>query len=148
MRLMSAGSVMRSQMCLVSRVSDWIAMVLNGAMIPISAVVSLPRLRIRAVSGIPFPLPLVPLLISSASQTLRYLKSWDGSCSRQRPTRLMRSVIRYISGVFWDRGTPTGAGRRMMVWISLMALRKVFVGSVVEGAAARIGSNSSLGLKM
>ena len=97
MRLMSAGSVMRSQMCLVSRVSDWMAMVLNGAMIPISAVVSLPRLRIRAVSGIPFPLPLAPLLISSVSQTLRCLKSWDGSCSRQRPTWLMRSVIRYSS---------------------------------------------------
>ena len=154
MRLMSAASVMRSQMCLTVGVSDWMAMVLNGAMIPISAVVSLPKLRISAVSGIPFPLPLAPLLISSASQTLRYLNSWDGSCSRQRPTWLMSSVIRYISGVFWDRGTPTGAGRRTMVWISLMAFSRAGVPPPHDGsnfalatAAARIGSNSSLVLK-
>ena len=101
MRLMSAASVMRSQMCLTVGVSDWRAMVLNGAMIPISAVVSLPKLRIRAVSGIPFPLPLAPLLRRSASQTLRYLKSCDGSCSRQRPTVLMRWTIRLSSSPYW-----------------------------------------------
>ncbi len=75
MRLISAASVMRSHICLTVGVSDWIEIVLNGAMIPISAVVSLPKLRIRAVSGIPFPLPLAPLLIRSASHTLRCLKS-------------------------------------------------------------------------
>ncbi len=70
-------------------------------MMPISAVESLPRLRIKAVSGIPFPLPLAPLLVRSASQTLRCLKSWDGSCSRQRPTVLMRWAILSISSAYW-----------------------------------------------
>ena len=157
MRLMSAASVMRSQMCLTVGVSDWMAMVLNGAMIPISAVVSLPKLRIRAVSGIPFPLPLAPLLKRSASHTFLCLKSCDGSCSRQSPTVLMRWMIRSSSpwaGAEAEAEAEAEAGRRMMVWISLMAFRSAGVPPPHDGstfalatAASRIGSNSSLDLK-
>jgi len=68
-RLMSWASVMRSQMA----VTEGVAM--DCVMMPISAVLSLPKLRIKAVSGIPFPLPLAPLFVRSASQTLRCLNS-------------------------------------------------------------------------
>ena len=93
---MSAASVMRSQMSLTE-----VVMAAAGVMMPISAVLSLPKLRMSAVRGIPFPLPLAPLLWRSASQTFRYLKSCDGSCSRQRPMVLMRWTIRLSSSVYW-----------------------------------------------
>ena len=38
--------------------------------------------------------------------------------------------------------------RSTMLWISLMALSSIFVGSAVVGAPARIGVKSSLVLKM
>lgn len=127
-----------------------------GSMIPISSVLSLPRLRMRAVKGIPLPLPLAPLLSRSASQILRYLKSCDGRCSRQRPTWLMRWTIRSSSPEYWEPEAEAASdglvggwsGRSAMAWISLMALSSVFVGSAVVGAAARIGAKSSLVLKM
>ena len=143
-RLMSAASVMRSQMSLTEGVRA------AGGMMPISAVLSLPKLRMSAVRGIPFPLPLAPLLWRSASQTFLYLKSCDGSCSRQRPTWLMRWTIRSSSCcVVAEEEAEAEAeaeaeGRSTMVWISLMALSSVFVGSADGGAVARIGSNSSL----
>ena len=111
-------------------------------MILISSVLSLPKLRMSAVRGIPFPLPLAPLFVRSASHTFRCLKSCDGSCSRHRPTWLMSWTIRSISP--WVMlAVAVVVLRRTIVWISLMALRNVFVGSAVGGAAARIGSNSS-----
>jgi len=145
---MSAASVMRSQMSLTEGV------IVEGAMMPISDVLSLPKFRMSAVRGIPFPLPLAPLLWRSASQTFLYLKSCDGSCSRQRPTWLMRWTIRSSSWalvvalvvvvvvvVFVAAGWR---GLSAMVWISLMALSNCFTRSAVGGAVARIGSNSSL----
>ena len=51
---------MRSQISLT-------AGVIEGVMMPICAVLSLPKLRMRAVRGIPFPLPLAPLFVRSAS---------------------------------------------------------------------------------
>ena len=135
-RLMSAASVMRSQMSLTEGVGE-------GVMMPISAVLSLPKLRMSAVRGIPFPLPLAPLLWRSASQTFLYLKSCDGSCSRQRPTWLMRWTIR-SSSPWVVLAVAVVVLRSTMVWISFMALSNVFVGSADGGAVARIGSNSSL----
>ena len=93
-RLMSAASVMRSQMSLTEGV-------MAAGVMTISAVLSFPKLRMSAVRGIPFPLPLAPLLWRSASQTFRYLKSCDGSCSRQRPMVLMRWTIRLSSSAYW-----------------------------------------------
>ena len=141
---MSAASVMRSQMSFMEGVIS------PGVMMPISEVLSLPKFRMRAVRGIPFPLPLAPLLWRSASQTFLYLKSCDGSCSRHRPTWLIRWTIRLISSEYWEAEAGVGLtddgcrGLSAMVWISLIALRNVFVGSVVGVAAARIGANSSL----
>ena len=143
---------MRSQMSLTE---DGVGVgVVVGVMIPISAVLSLPKLRIKAVSGIPFPLPLAPLLRRRASHTFLCLNSWDGSCSRQRPTWLMRWTIRSSSCCCVEAEAEADAasdglvaGWRCLstiVWISLMAFRNVFVGSVLGGAAARICSNSSL----
>ena len=143
-RLMSWASVMRSQMCLVrvppphdgsSALLDELAeeeVVVVGVMIPISAVVSLPRLRIKAVKGIPFPLPLAPLFVRSASHTLRCLKIWDGSCSRQSPTVVMRWTIRLrAAGVaVAGAGAAVAVEPRTIVWISLMALKRVATGRV------------------
>jgi len=144
-RLMSAASVIRSQMALTEEG------VAEGVMMPISAVLSLPKFRMSAVRGIPFPLPLAPLLWRSASQTFLYLKSCDGSCSRQRPTWLMRWTIRSSSWVFAlvvvvvvVVAAAGWRGLSAMVWISLMALSNCLTRSAVGGAVARIGSNSSL----
>jgi len=94
---------------------------------------------------------LAPLLVRSASQTFLCLNSWDGSCSRQRPTWLMRWAIRSSSPwLVLAEAEAASAGWRglsTIVWISLMAFRNVFVGSVLGGAAARICSKSSLVLK-
>ncbi len=125
-RLMSAASVMRSQMCFTEGV-------IEGVMMPIAAVLSLPRLRMRAVRGIPFPLPLAPLLVRSASHTFLCLKSWDGSCSRQRPTWLMRWTIRSSSPWEAEAEAEAEAVRFTMVWISLMALKKVATGNDGDG---------------
>ena len=135
-RLMSAVSVMRSQMCCVREEPP-------GVMMPISVVLSLPKLRIKAVSGIPLPFPFVPLFVRSASQTLRCLKSCDGSCSRQRPTWLISWTIRSSSWAEDWAAVAGFSGLSAIVCISLMAHRNVFVGSAVGGAVARIWANSS-----
>ena len=107
-----------------------------------------------AVSGIPLPLPLAPLLVSSASQTLRCLKSWDGSCSRQRPAVLMRWAIRSRSAV--------DVRLRLRWWTSWRALNSAGarggppgVPPPIDGSncalaseSASIGANSSLVLKI
>ena len=118
-------------------------------MIPISCVVSLPRLRISAVSGIPFPFPLTPLLVNRATQISRFFSRLVGNCSRHKPALLINSTIRLIPLLVITLcaaadGVGVGVGLAIRL-ISCIALNRFDDG---DGSAAfKSSANSSFVLK-